>query len=128
MSLLNGRGQARRYDLSELDFVVPEHVRDRFEERLGVRPTHEEIRQDAFDAIYRGRFSRELPDWLRGGAREAREAFYAWPEDRRYAYVVTWGSPRPRNVHLFTVVVPQPLNPGLREALKHWLRANRGEE
>jgi hypothetical protein len=47
---VNGDGPGKRYDLSILDFVVAEHTLDRCEERLGYRLSHDEIRQECFDA------------------------------------------------------------------------------
>jgi len=128
--MMNGDGPtaSRRYDLSVLDVVINEHVRDRFLERLGYQPSHAHIRQDACDAIFRGRFSRKKPAFLRGGARCEGGSFYAWPEDQSYAYVVTFGTP-PERIHVKTLLTPQrPQNSGLREQLTRWVRANRGEE
>jgi hypothetical protein len=120
---------SRRYDLSILDFVVPEHVRDRWEERVGHRPSHEDIRQEVFEAIWRGRWSLERPEWLGAGARRAAgDARFAWPEHREYAYVVIVGTPRPEVIHVKTLLTPHVENSGLRDALKRWLRANRGED
>jgi hypothetical protein len=127
--MLNGDGPSRRYDLSILDFIVPEHVRDRWEERVGRRPKHEEIRQEVFDAIWRGRWSLSQPSWLGAGDRRGYGPVrFAWPEDRRYCYIVSVGTPRPECFHVKTLLTPQPQNSGLREALKRWVRANRDDE
>jgi hypothetical protein len=126
--MLNGDGPTRRYDLSPLRFDIPEHVRDRCEERLGYRPSREEIRQQCFDAIWRGRWSTKQPEWLNSGDRLGRGAVFAWPDDRSYAFVVSFGRPRAEIVRIYTVLIPTPHNSGLREQLKRWVRANRGED
>jgi hypothetical protein len=126
--MMNGDGPtSRRYDLTGLDVVINEHVRDRFLERLGYQPSHADIRQDACDAIFRGRWSRKKPAFLRGGVPRDRGGFYAWPEDQSYAYIVTFGTP-PERIHVTTLLTPELTNHGLREALARWLRANGTEE
>jgi hypothetical protein len=126
---MNGdRPKPRPYDLSILDFVVPEHVRDRWEERVGHRPSHEDIRQEVFDAIWRGRWSTKQPEWLHGGNnRRAFGARFVWPADRSYCYIVSVAKPRPSDIHVITLLTPQLQNSGLRDALRRWL-ANGGEE
>jgi hypothetical protein len=126
---MNGDGPTRRYDLSILDFVVPEHVRDRWEERVGHRPSHEDIRQEVFDAIWRGRSSTSQPSWLGGGNnRRGHGARFVWPADQRYCYIVSVGTPRPETIHVKTLLTAPQENSGLRDALKRWVRANRGED
>jgi hypothetical protein len=117
----------RRYDLSQLNIYVSEHVIDQSEERLGYRPRFEDIRQEAFDAIFHGRWSPETPPWLNvRNAQGNPRSVFAWPEDESYAFVIEWGGAN--SLRIVTVVLPQHRDERMRDQLRAWLRANEGED
>ena len=128
MNANNGDGPTRGHDLSELVFVLVPHLEERWLERVGEPFNRERIRQETFDAVFSGRWSRDKPVWLGTHAPEPSDYVYAWPVHYRYAYVVRFGGRSPRHFLVRTVLTPTVREErGLRAGLLDWLRRQAGE-
>jgi hypothetical protein len=121
---MSTNNRPQRYDLTGVDIAVQWHVFERAQERLpGEHFDRGRVRQEVFDAVINGSWSRDKPAWLgQADPNRDREAAYCWPTHMRYAYTVLLRLSKP--IVVVTLLTPEidPLETPLRRGLLNWLR------